>query len=109
MAAIGGKLRPVFFLKDTFEKALAAMSGPVPDGVRKRSGRGRVYDREKVTRIVFEKMDHHGEFDPGDQEWRAQADLERAVMEGLGSNPATSTVRSLIKKPLEAWRRQYRG
>ena len=39
---------------------------------------------------------------------RGQADLERAVMERLGSNPAESTVRRLIKKPLEAWRRQYR-
>src|SRR5215475_6561614 len=27
LAAIGGKLRPVFFLKDAFEKALAAMRG----------------------------------------------------------------------------------
>jgi hypothetical protein len=34
LAAIGGKLRPVFFLKDAFEKALAAMSGPVRRGRR---------------------------------------------------------------------------
>jgi hypothetical protein len=54
-------------------------------------------------------MDHHGEFDPGDSEWRAQADLERAVMEELGWIPAEGTVRELIKKPLEAWRRQHRG
>ena len=57
-----------------------------------------MYDREQVTRIVFERMDHHGEFDPSDLQWRAQADLERAVMEELGSIPAESTVRSLMKK-----------
>jgi hypothetical protein len=106
LAAIGGKLRPVFFVKNTFEAALAAVSGPVPDGGRKRKGRRRVYDREKVARTVFEQMDYHGEFDSGDPEWRVQADLERVVIEVLGSNPATSTVRILIKEPLEAWRRK---
>ena len=58
--------------------------------------------------IVSEQMENHGEFYSGDLEWRGQADLERAVMERLGSNPAESTVRLLIKKPLEAWRRQRR-
>jgi hypothetical protein len=109
LAAIGGKLRPVFFVENAFEAALAAVSGPVPDGGRKRSGQRPVYDREQITRIVFELMNHHGEFDASDPEWRAQADLERAVTETLGSNPAESTVRRLIKKPLEAWRRSYRA
>jgi hypothetical protein len=108
LAAIGGKLRPVFFEEKAFEAALAAVSRPVPDGGRKRRGRRPVYDREQLTRIVFELMNHHGEFDPSDPQWRAQADLEAAVMERLGSIPAESTVRDLIKKPLEAWRRQYR-
>jgi hypothetical protein len=106
LGAIGGKLRPVFFVESAFEAALAAVSGPVPDGGRKRSGRRPMYDREQITRIVFEQMNLHGEFYPSDPEWRAQADLERAVMERLGSNPAESTVRGLIKKPLEAWRRK---
>ena len=66
-----------------------------------------MFDREQVARIVFEKMDHHGEFASSDLQWRSQADLERAVMEELGWIPAESTVRELIKKPLEAWRRQY--
>jgi hypothetical protein len=104
-AAIGGKLRPVFFLKNTFEAALE--SGPVPDGGRKRRGRRPQYDREQIERIVFELMTHHGEFDPSDPQWRRQADLETEVMVRLGSVPAESTVRELIKKPLEAWRRQY--
>ena len=106
-AAIGGKLRPVFFVKNVFERALAAVSRPVPDGGRKRRGRRPVFDREQVARIVFDKMDHHGEFASSDLQWRSQADLERAVMEELGQIPAESTVRELIKKPLEAWRRQY--
>ena len=106
LAAIGEKLRPVFFVKNAFERALAAVSRPVRRRSERR-GRRPVYDREQVARIVFEQMDYHGEFAPSDLQWRAQADLERAVMEGLGSNPAESTVRNLIKKPLEAWRRQY--
>jgi hypothetical protein len=101
LAAIGGKLRPVFFLKDAFEKALAAMNGR---STGSRRGPKRRYDPGLARQIVFEQMDHHGEFDPSDPQWRAQADLERAVMERLGSNPAESTVRGLIKKPLEAWR-----
>jgi hypothetical protein len=106
-AAIGGKLRPVFFVKNTFERALAAVSRPVPDGGRKRRGRRPQYDREQIARIVLELMTHHGEFDPSDPQWRRQADLETEVMVRLGSVPAESTVRELIKKPLEAWRRQY--
>ena len=105
LAAIGGKLRPVFFLKDAFEKALAAMSGRSTGSQRGPKPR---YDRGLVHQIVFEQMENHGEFYSGDLEWRGQADLERAVMERLGSNPAESTVRLLIKKPLEAWRRQRR-
>ena len=102
LAACGGKLRPVFFEENPFEAALAAVSG------RKRRGRTPEYDQEQVKNIVFELMTHHGEFYPSDPQWRTQADLERAVMGRLESTPAESTVRRLIKKPLEAWRRQYR-
>ena len=74
------------------------MSRPVPDGGRKRRGRRPVFDREQVARIVFEQMDYHGEFDPSDPQWRAQADLERAVMGRLGSDPGREHGSRIDKK-----------
>jgi hypothetical protein len=104
LAAIGGKLRPVFFMKDDFEKALAAMSGRSTGGRRGPKPR---YDRGLVRQIVFQQMDHHGDFSQDDPEWRAQADLERTVQkefESRGYDPADSTVRELIAEPLAEWR-----
>jgi hypothetical protein len=100
-------MRPVFFVAEAFETALAAF-GPQHEGNRKGRGRRRRYDREQIKNFVFELMDHHGEFVAEDPEWRSQADLERAVLEklnALGLEPAVSTVRDLIREPLEEWHR----
>jgi len=110
MAAIGGKLRPVFFIREAFQAVLSTMSGSVEGRQRKGIGRRVVYDREFVRKSVHELMDHHGEFLRGDLKWRSSADLERAVQAALekkiGTEPATSTVRELIAEPLEDWRRR---
>jgi hypothetical protein len=100
LAAIGGKLRPVFFMKDAFARALK--SGLPASG--KRQGRMPKYDRQFIREKVFELMDHHGDFLESDPEWRCQADLERAVIasfENKGLKPAESTVRKLVTEALK--------
>jgi hypothetical protein len=106
LAAIGSKLRPVFFMKDAFAAALAEMSGLVVASRGRRGPKPR-YDREFIRRLVCELMDRHRDFSESNSKWRAQADLERAVIEALekqGLEPATSTVRKLIAAPLREWR-----
>ena len=101
MAAIDGFLRPLFFFRDVFEAQLKELTQPAE---QKRRGRKPMYDRARIREIVFEKMDHHGEFIPTDAEWRYQADLERAVSAELDDVPAESTIRELIAGPLDEWR-----
>ena len=88
-AQIDGYLRPLFFFRDVFKRQLKKVTRRVE---QRRPGRKPQYDRARIREIVFEKMDHHGEFDPTDAEWRHQADLERAVSAELDDAPAESTI-----------------
>jgi hypothetical protein len=110
-AVIDGYLRPVFFNLQDFKNWLRIVSGA--DDVRSKPlGRKRSYDRARVRSLVFEKMDYHGEFAPEDDEWKSQADLERAISDELarsGITPVESTVRILIREPLVEWRARKAG
>jgi len=107
-AVIDGYLRPVFFNLQDFKNWLRIVSGA--DDVRSKPlGRKRSYDRTAIRKLVFDLMDHHDEFSPDDPEWKSQADLERAISDELARSeiePAESTVRALIREPLEQWRVQ---
>ena len=105
-AAVGGYLRPVFFDRKNFNSWLLHL---VP-GARAayRPGRKPDYDRDLIRSLVFENMDHHGEFSADDPKWKCLADLERTIANKLnhkhGQSPAESTLRKLIKSPLADWR-----
>jgi hypothetical protein len=63
-----------------------------------------------VRTLVFELMNHHGEFDPADEEWNVQARLEEKVSEFFEEqnlHPAESTIRSHVVTFLSEWRAQY--
>jgi hypothetical protein len=47
-------------------------------------------------------MDHHGDFDPRDAEWRGEADLVHALTDEFGMTD--STAKRLLKEPLAEWR-----
>ena len=94
----------MFFFRDKFEAQLKKLTQPAE---QKKPGRKRQYDREHIAEFVFEKMEHHGEFQNTDPEWSSQSDLEKAVLDMLsheGKAPAESTVRELIAEPLKDWR-----
>ena len=102
-AVINGYLRPVFFKDEEFNSWIARS---VPGRDVRVGGRKPSYDRASFRKWVFDLMDHHGEFSI-DDEWKSQADLERAILEkfsGCNKPPAESTVRVLIREPLEQWR-----
>jgi hypothetical protein len=65
------------------------------------------YDRNIVRELVFKHMEFHGEFTPDDPEWRAQADLEKLIVDELRCGE--STARELIASPLGAWRKHKNG
>jgi hypothetical protein len=110
-AVIDGYLRPVFFSLEDFKNWLHSAAGD--DGIRRKSvGRPRIYNRERIRKLVFEKMDYHDEFCPDDPEWKSQADLERANADEFAQSkrtPSESTIRDLIHEPLEAWRAKKAG
>jgi hypothetical protein len=132
-AVIKGYLRPVFFKDEEFNSWIArSVPGRDAPSVftslqrqnpREEPGalavpavhvRGRKpsYPRASIRKWVFELMDHHDEFSLDDPEWKAQADLERAILDKFalrGKPPAESTVRDLIREPLAAWRAQKAG
>jgi len=102
-AVTNGYLRPVFFKDEEFNSWIARS---VPGRDVRVGGRKPSYDRASFRKWVFDLMDHHGEFSI-DDEWKSQADLERAILEkfsGCNKPPAESTVRVLIREPLEQWR-----
>jgi hypothetical protein len=78
-----------------------------PDKKPSKSGRKPKYPPEQIRDFVFNKMDHNGEFYLGDPNWRAEADLVRALLEEF--EMADSTAKDLIKGPLAEWRAAKAG
>jgi hypothetical protein len=70
---------------------------------KKKKGRRPLYDWAPVQRWVFELMDHHEEFLPGDREWDAQARLEEKISEKMNNDdgPSESLVREHVSKYLK--------
>jgi hypothetical protein len=62
------------------------------------------YQPEKVRAFIFKQMDYHGDFDPGDVEWRGEANLVEALVIEFGM--AESTAKASLKEHLAAWRRK---
>ena len=99
-------MRPVLFKEEEFSSWIARN---VPGRHVHVRGRKPSYHRPSVRKWVFDLMEHHDEFSPDDPQWKAQADLERAILEKFalsGKHPAESTVRALIREPLAQWRAQ---
>jgi hypothetical protein len=108
---IDGKLRPVFFNRDTFAAALSSQTkAAAPENPKAaKAGRGPKpkYDPQYIYEIVFYLMDENGEISPDDPDWKTQGDLERAVADRLakdGLYPSESRLRELVTPALEAWR-----
>lgn len=80
------------------------------DAAQSKGGRKPDVAEETIDRLVFELMDHHGEFSADDPEWNAQARLEDKVrtlaVQQTGKDPSTSTVREYVRKSLKKWRAQ---
>jgi hypothetical protein len=72
-----------------------------PSGGRKPS-----YHWPNVRKLVFALMDHHGDFEPADLEWNAQARLEEAIREKLGVECAESTLRKYVSLHAREWRKK---
>lgn len=72
-----------------------------------KQGRPPGYDWEDIKAEVFRLMDHHGNFDPSDPKWNAQARLEEQIKLYCSSKfqrePATSTLRDKLKIWLTEW------
>jgi hypothetical protein len=103
-AVTNGYLRPVFFKDEEFSSWVART---VPGRDVHVRGRKPSFDRASIRKWVFDLMDYHDEFSLDDPQWKAQADLERAILEKFSERnqyPAESTVRYLIRKPLAQWR-----
>jgi hypothetical protein len=62
------------------------------------------YQPEKIRAFIFKQMDYHGDFDPGDVEWRGEANLVYALVTEFGM--AESTAKASLKEHLAAWRRE---
>jgi hypothetical protein len=62
------------------------------------------YQPEKVRSFIFKQMGYHGDFDPGDVEWRGEANLVNALVTEFGM--AESTAKASLKEHLAAWRRE---
>jgi hypothetical protein len=60
------------------------------------------YLPEQIRAFVFEQMEHHDDFYLGDDKWRGEADLVRALIERF--DMADSTAKKLLKQPLAEWR-----
>jgi hypothetical protein len=76
-----------------------------PERKLNKSGRKPKYPPERIRDFVFDQMNHNGEFYLGDPNWRAEADLVRALTEEF--ELADSTAKDLIKGPLAEWRDRW--
>jgi hypothetical protein len=81
------------------------MPGPARKNQKpKKLGRP-AHDWSPARKLVFQLMDHHGEFDPTDAEWNAQARLEQEIsMLPQYQHAAESTIRSNVGRLLSEWR-----
>jgi hypothetical protein len=73
---------------------------------QKKRGAKPSYDWVDVEAYVHQLMNEHGDFRPWDSEWKAQADLERAVAEYLEKqdlHPAESTIRERVGPMIKRW------
>ena len=61
------------------------------------------YQPEQLRLFLFDQMEHHGDFYPGDFDWGNEADLMRALIEKFGM--VESTAKALLKHPLAEWRK----
>jgi hypothetical protein len=73
-------------------------------------GRRPKFNWDEVRAKAFRLMDHHGDFSPDDEEWNAQARLEKALQEfciqRFSKEPAASSLRARIPNWLKDWRSQ---
>jgi hypothetical protein len=78
-----------------------------------RRGRPPKYHWDLIETKGRQLMDHHGDFDPNDPEWDAQARLEEALIkfceDTWNDAPALSSLRSKIAEWLPDWRRDKGG
>jgi hypothetical protein len=102
-----GSFRSVFVKPqdyNTWRKATAKKN--------KRSSKGKPgaklrYDWNAAEVFIRARMDHHGDFDLSDPDWRSQADAEKALTEWFEErhlSPSESIVRLRIVPMIQRWR-----
>lgn len=74
---------------------------------KNKRGRPPAFDWMAIRNRCFELFDHHGDFDPSDGQWNAQARLEEALKqfcaEKCGQEPSDSSLRERLPNWREEW------
>ena len=83
-----------------------AQNGHVGAAARKAGAKAR-YPWGVAEAFVHERMDHHGDFDLSDPDWKCQADAEDELAKWFADqdlHPVESVVRARVSQMIERWR-----
>jgi hypothetical protein len=108
-------LRSVMVFRDQFKMAFGIISEleQPPAAQKARSGGPKPkYEWDLLETKGRQLMDYHGDFDPGDPQWNAQARLEEALLkfhrEKWETEPSITSLRIKLREWLPRWRADKR-